>query len=365
MNDIGIGLIAVAIAVVFFGSNFIPIKQYKTGDGMFFQWILCVAIWHVGLVVNIIRGQPEFQPVAMCGGLIWATGNLLTVQIVKRIGLAMGLLIWGATNLCAGWLSGVVGLMGIKKQTDDITSWPLNYTGVILGLVAMGIAAFIEPEINENEDYPIAVLVGEDNIPRSGSNIQQTSGTLDDSSIDIPYSLITNGKQPSGEEEPKSPTRERFIGIILSIIAGTCYGINFDPPQYVIDNYDGASQESIDYVFSHFCGILLASTFWFAVYCAYKTYYVKQPVEVYPRVILPGFISGMLWGMAQTSFFVANQKLDFVVSFPLISLGPGFVGFLWGVFVFKEIRGIRNYLFLLGVFITATGCAVCIVFSRL
>ena len=32
-----IGFICAAIAVVFFGSNFVPVKKYKTGDGMFFQ----------------------------------------------------------------------------------------------------------------------------------------------------------------------------------------------------------------------------------------------------------------------------------------------------------------------------------------
>ena len=30
-----VGFIAAAIAVVFFGSNFVPLKKFETGDGMF------------------------------------------------------------------------------------------------------------------------------------------------------------------------------------------------------------------------------------------------------------------------------------------------------------------------------------------
>jgi hypothetical protein len=90
-----LGYIAAAVAVLCFGSNFVPVKKFETGDGMFFQWILCTGIWLTGLVVNGIQGWPRFEPIAMIGGVLWCTGNLLTVPIIKMIGLGLGLLIWG------------------------------------------------------------------------------------------------------------------------------------------------------------------------------------------------------------------------------------------------------------------------------
>ena len=42
MNNSVLGYIGVAVAVIFFGSNFIPIKKYETGDGMFFQFVVCM-----------------------------------------------------------------------------------------------------------------------------------------------------------------------------------------------------------------------------------------------------------------------------------------------------------------------------------
>ena len=50
------GYVAVAIAVVFFGTNFVPVKRFETGDGMFFQWVMCSAIFCWGLVLQARLG---------------------------------------------------------------------------------------------------------------------------------------------------------------------------------------------------------------------------------------------------------------------------------------------------------------------
>ena len=40
----------------------------------------------------------------------------------------------------------------------------------------------------------------------------------------------------------------------------------------------------------------------------------------------------------------------FLFSFPIVATGPGIVANLWGIFYFKEIRGKKNLLTLLGAF---------------
>jgi hypothetical protein len=82
--------------------------------------------------------------------------------------------------------------------------------------------------------------------------------------------------------------------VSLAIAAGCLYGVNFNPPQYLIDHSDeGHSTQAIDYVFSHFSGIIFASTVYFIVYCVAK----KNRPEIYSQTILPGFISGAMWGI--------------------------------------------------------------------
>jgi len=74
-----------------------------------------------------------------------------------------------------------------------------------------------------------------------------------------------------------------------------------------------------------------------------------------PQMVLPSFICGSLWAVAQVMWFVANAELQFVVAFPIITTGPGVVAALWGVFKFGEVKGTKN----LAVLVTA--CIVTII----
>jgi len=94
--------------------------------------------------------------------------------------------------------------------------------------------------------------------------------------------------------------------------------------------------------FSHFSGIFMMSTLIMIGYSAIK----KNKPVVFSQAILPGALSGFLWAIAQISFFVANQNLELVITFPIVSTGPGLIANLWGVLVFGEIKGRRNYLLL-------------------
>jgi len=39
----------------------------------------------------------------------------------------------------------------------------------------------------------------------------------------------------------------------------------------------------------------------------------------------PAFLSGLMWGVAQVCWFVANSKLSFNITFPIVSSVPGLV----------------------------------------
>ena len=71
LHDDAIGYIACFVAVIFFGSNFVPVKRVATADGMFFSLIMTSAVLLEGCVVQLWRGSPKFEPFAMLGGVIW------------------------------------------------------------------------------------------------------------------------------------------------------------------------------------------------------------------------------------------------------------------------------------------------------
>ncbi|XP_013378368.1 PREDICTED: transmembrane protein 144 isoform X3 [Chinchilla lanigera] len=316
-TDLDVGYFSSFIAILLFGSNFAPLKRYDTGDGMFLQWVLCAAIWLVALVVNLILHCPRFWSFAMLGGCIWATGNVAVVPIIKTIGLGLGILIWGSFNALTGWASSRFGWFGV--DAEEVSKPVLNYVGAGLSVISAFIFLFIKSEIPRNtpatETTPLMTEHAIDPAPEPGSG-------------------------PAWVDR-LSAAHRRLLGCSLAVASGTLYGSTFVPIIYIKDHsrrndsvYAGASQYDLDYVFAHFSGIFLTSTVYFLVYCIA----MKNSPKLYPGAVLPGFLSGVLWAIATCCWFIANHSLSAVVSFPIITAGPGFIAALWGVFIFKEIR---------------------------
>ena len=71
LHDDAVGYVACFVSVIFFGSNFVPVKCVATADGVFFSLIMTSAVLLEGCVVQLWRGSPKFEPFAMLGGVIW------------------------------------------------------------------------------------------------------------------------------------------------------------------------------------------------------------------------------------------------------------------------------------------------------
>lgn len=341
-----LGFVTALIAVFFYGTNFAPVKKFDTGDGMFFQWVLCSAIMFCGIIVQLIRKSPKFYPIVMLGGFLWETGNICVVPIIKTVGLGLGLCIWAVLNLISGWVTGRFGLFGLKEEIPAHEI--LNYVGVGLSVFSAVIFAMVKNEVSTGGiDQTMVVTVSEDyeaNSERSpllgpqstSLNQPQTKSDIDDESF----------------IDRLSPRAKRIVGISLCVFSGLLYGQMFTPATYVQDNVKGASQFGMDYVFATFCGIYLTSSAYLLIYAAFQ----RNLPKVYPRAILPGFISGLMWGVATSSWFIANKVLSYAVAFPIVTTGPAVIASLLGVFVFHEIKGKRNYLVLsIAMMITITG----------
>ena len=71
-----------------------------------------------------------------------------------------------------------------------------------------------------------------------------------------------------------------------------------------------------------------------------------------------------MWGVADALWFVANEKLGFVVAFPIVLAGPGIVASLWGIFLLRELEGTRNFVLTAIVAVLVVSGAACISASR-
>ena len=130
-----LGYFACLVAVTFFGTNFVPVKRIAIGDGVFFQFVMCCAIFITSLPIYAYQKFPPFHNLAMLGGFLWCTGNMMCGPIINLIGLSMGLLIWGSVNMFAGWATGTFGLFGLNK--NDTSNPALNYAGIAVAIIGL------------------------------------------------------------------------------------------------------------------------------------------------------------------------------------------------------------------------------------
>lgn len=349
-----VGYLACAVSVICFGSNFVPAKRINMGDGVFFQFMMCNAIFLTSCAVPVYLDYPEFHSFAMLGGFLWCTGNMLCGPAIQLIGLGLALLLWGSSSMLLGWSSGTFGLFGLKPQA--IADPTLNYMGVVLAMMGFLIFLMVKPESQSSSSHaadPVDTnllkltpemksLLGSGTEPKTGYS------KIDNNSLDSSRGVTEEDNKSFGAG--MSPHAQRILGLVLSCTAGVFFGCSFNPAQYIIDNVYNGHDDSINYVFPHCAGIVTASWFYFIAYLIYHQYNDSQPY-LDSSIIVPGLLSGLFWGIAEIGWFVANGELGFAVSFPIISFGPGLVGAMWGVFVFGEIKGNRNFLTLALAFI--------------
>lgn len=339
-----IGAMACAVSSVFFGSMFVPIKSYDTKDGIFAQWMMSIAILLVGFVVFAYTGFPGFYPIAMLGGASWCIGNATAIPIIQRLGLAVSILVWNTSNCLIGWASGRFGLFGTNAS---IPASPfLNYLGLVFVIIGGSIFAQVRSEPPNQKKKPSRTSFEMENLNSEEKKALNTTESSDDGGVET--EIVRPAKDLGSESQ-------RLIAFVAAVISGLFYGMTFVPVSRMIDNpqiYKGYPSVFLPYVFSHYFGIFLTSTIIFVIYIIFRR---NQPYAP-PTLFLPGMAAGLLWAIAQTSFFVANQHLSSAVTFPIISQMPGCIAAMWSIFYFREIRGKRNFMLLgAAMSITITG----------
>ncbi|KAK5584027.1 hypothetical protein RB653_005634 [Dictyostelium firmibasis] len=340
VNPQVIGYIGAAIASLFFGSNYVPVKNYPTGNGLAFAWVMSMGTLVVAYCAMFISKDYIFDPWGLLGGTLWSIGNFCVIPIVKSIGIGLGLLLWCCSSIITGYFTGKFGWFGLDKQ--KVSHPALNWIGFACIVAAVIFFFFIKPTIEEKDEHSYSSIV-EDSDVYQGGGIDSYNGS---------YNSINNNnngnKRKSGAfPQPKKtifekipPPYNTIFGIVLSVFSGIMYGVNMVPMQLWKQANPTASP--LSFVFCHFSGIFLANTAVFIIYSIFV-----RPPQIFPQTIFPSFLSGLLWGIANVGLMVATQNLGYTIGFPMGSGGPMIVSSLWSVFYFREIRGVKNLLILL------------------
>eukprot|EP00316_Scyphosphaera_apsteinii_P023506 CAMPEP_0119306246 /NCGR_PEP_ID=MMETSP1333-20130426/7045_1 /TAXON_ID=418940 /ORGANISM="Scyphosphaera apsteinii, Strain RCC1455" /LENGTH=605 /DNA_ID=CAMNT_0007309501 /DNA_START=80 /DNA_END=1898 /DNA_ORIENTATION=- len=122
-----LGFLAALFAAIGWGSWQVVVKKYEGVllDGFAFQLWMCTGILMVGLLTLAIAPvEPDYAPGAdghlgevrpelplLCsvGGMIWCLGNVVTVQMVKLIGMGLGMAIALGISILVAFVAGQLG----------------------------------------------------------------------------------------------------------------------------------------------------------------------------------------------------------------------------------------------------------------
>ncbi|CAJ0590371.1 unnamed protein product [Cylicocyclus nassatus] len=286
------------------------------------MWVTAMAILCVGFLVFWQQAFPGFYPLAMLGGFFWAIGNAPAAPVMHRIGVSVGPLIWNSAKCITGWFTGRFGLLGMKPTIP--ASKPFNYAGlafVILGCVIFSLVK-IQPSHQQQSES------------EKSKESEENGNAMSTVSISLT-------REDSRECDQNIGNKEKALCFGIAVCVGICYGLTFVPVVYILDNpdkYPDHPKEALAYVFSNFFGIFLTAN---AIFIAYA---VKRGKEAYvhTEIVLPSFLSGLSWAIAQSSFFIAVQHLSQAISFPIVTALPSCIASVWGIVYFKEIKGRRS-----------------------
>jgi len=276
------------------------------------SWAMACGILLVGFVVFAIRGFNTAgfadNGFAMLGGAIWATGNLACPMIIQRIGMGLGLLVWGMVNMLTGWATGHFGLCpGIPKETVE---YPLlNWIGLAGTIVALLFFTQVDSSAPADGETASARDLALDLEKERGATTAPPG----------PSAEVTTGSGPPPGPGARSITNEGgqtplvasdsaidrevssdqwLLGFVLALIAGVFFGSNFDPPTILEQRAkkdrearkaSGMSEDALDYVFAHFCGILAATTLYFGIYALA----MGRRRDVRREVFIPAMLCGV------------------------------------------------------------------------
>ena len=341
LTSIGIEYsLLIFLPAILLGSNYILLKRYNQGDGVFFQWLVCAGLWICGLIVNFIQTPTHFYVFAMIGGVIWCSGNFLIIPMIRLVGFNTGVLIWSLVFMGTGWSTGLVYLVGVPP--DRLCVPFLNYGGLVMCISGVILLAFLK----DKKSISIPIM-------------RRSYSTYNDLYITMaPVSTPHNKAMYEGWWIVNrligrlSPFKKKVIGYALSILMGIAWGTHFLPMQILLvlatrDSYYSA--RALDYIFPYATGVLITSTL---VTALYSVYMCNKPI-ILAQSILPALTVGVLTGVAISLWAYLNQVMTPAIAFPIIATGTPTVGFLTSVIAY---RGWKNvFILFVSVFVILFG----------
>uniref|UniRef100_A0A158P7F8 UNC93-like protein n=1 Tax=Angiostrongylus cantonensis TaxID=6313 RepID=A0A158P7F8_ANGCA len=339
-----LGYVGLLVSCLSFGTMFTPLRQKNTKDGFFVQWVQCSVVSLVGFFINVIRGFPPFQWIAAISGLLYATGNVFSVPAVNGLGMGIAFLIWGSLqashplkkplfciatasydipcmkSIIVGWSVSRFGLYGLLESTE-VKHSVLNYIGVIITLISGVLFIFVKQtnersvadgdDVDETaQELTIKDECRGEHVVLNTTSDSNTSQTTENRNL-FRKKLPLLGTAVMGEI-----LRKKFRYLLMTMGLATLHGLMMTPIEKLKQRHpSGDLYQALDYVWSFYSSVFVASTIYFFLYCVIR----RKEAYVNSDLVLPSVGYGVLWTTGMTMWMLSSGVLLQVIAYPIVT----------------------------------------------
>jgi|TARA_B100002003_G_scaffold191898_1_gene181051 glucose uptake protein len=156
MQDIG--LITAILAAIFWGSLVVPLKIAKKPDVMWFQLALALgALTGTIIIVPITGLLYEINLYGFISGIIWATGNVLAIKSIIKLGLARSTPIFVGISVM---LSSTWGIVYFQETIIHLETALIGLALLLIGIIIVGTTQKQQNKQWVKQDIILAIAAG-------------------------------------------------------------------------------------------------------------------------------------------------------------------------------------------------------------
>lgn len=346
------GYFFISMAVFFNGTFGVPFKyaassmqlhpaifQFYAAVGVFLSsWLSQCFLPLNSEVVDGASNSFEFVSFALIAGGLFVCSVFSAFQAFERLGLALAQGIIGGSAVLISFFWGVVVFGETPRRPSYAGSGLVLILAGVFGIAfCQNFAAYIDRQLwpsDSSRGVEEALLAP---ITDDKSNLEDASD-----------------RQEEGKNEKLSIWH---WGVVWAFLTGSLGGSILVPLHYV-----GSAQQGLVFLPSFGCGAIIVSPLIVLAVCvsrgAWSFGLLRSLPQCHVRETMAwGVFSGVLWNINNVFAIAAIPLIGYSLAFPLSQCSI-FVSGMWGIFLFKEIRGTAVGAFFAGSLVLTAGAVL-------
>mmetsp|Transcript_71 Transcript_71/g.158 ORF Transcript_71/g.158 Transcript_71/m.158 type:complete len:317 (-) Transcript_71:173-1123(-) len=287
------GLVSAVVSAICNGTfgSLSKIDQCEQVHPYVFNFWTCTGIVFSSALILFDSEAWIFEPLGLLSGLLFVIATANSFAAISAVGLSIGSGIWCGTAVLISFT------FGILVAGEKLHNLPLAVSAI--AILLFGISGIAYSSYLSDRDLHSG---GSEEDPL----LPNTAGT--------------------------SQAAKRVLGMVSAVLAG-CFGGLIIAPM----GYAPASHQGLAYLPSMGLGVLVSSP---VVTAALLWSTSERPALLPKAAALPGAAAGAIWNIGNAASIIAvkDPSVGLAVAYPIMQCGLAVAG-LWGVLLFREIRG--------------------------